>query len=501
VNRVKHDGATGTTVTRRSDVAPVAPSSSEEWGELATSFILITILSPPRRQFAARAPFPGNSFDSRAKAPHLLSRQFSFSEQGKPVVRPGRKAMGPPEADCQAAGAGGHSAHLRGSAMGLNASLRPVRRRRNRRGSAIVLTAIALVPLLGIVALAVDWGRICVAKAELQRTADSAAMAAVWELVESKSPGSLVSPVEAESESRQVAAEYAALHTALGKALELQNADVEVGYLANPAAAELQLATGDAKLFNAVRVRVRRDAGSNGSIPMFFARVLGTETADTEASATAVFVDNVAGFKAPSNGQNLPILPFALDAETWKSAVNGAGSDQWRWDPQTEEFVPGSDGIPEFDLYPQATGSSGNRGTVNIGTRANSTSHIAGQIEHGVSKADLDYHGGELRFNEDQRLYLDGDPGISAGFKDELSAIRGEGRIVPVFSEVAGRGGNGVYNISEWAGIRIAEVVLTGGDKRVVAQAAAVSTDGAIAASGDSGSTSSYVFSRVWICR
>ncbi|KKL08384.1 hypothetical protein LCGC14_2576400, partial [marine sediment metagenome] len=57
-------------------------------------------------------------------------------------------------------------------------------------GAIIVMVAVMLVVLLGCVALAVDIGYLYVARAELQRTADAAALAGVSELPESpESPG------------------------------------------------------------------------------------------------------------------------------------------------------------------------------------------------------------------------------------------------------------------------------------------------------------------------
>jgi hypothetical protein len=365
---------------------------------------------------------------------------------------------------------------------------------RLRRGSALTLTAIALVPLLGMAALAIDWGRLCVAKAELQRAADAAAMAGAWELLDASAPGSGMDPVEAAEAAKDAAIEYAALNESFGRRLRLPRGDVHAGYFAP--GDELQ--TSSPKRFNAVQVRLRRDKESNGAVAMFFAGIIGTREAATSATATAMFMDDVAGFAAPPDGSNLPILPFALDSETWRSAVGGEGTDEWRWDPAAEEFVRGSDGIPEFNMYPQDAGSPGNRGTVNIGRKSNSTSDIARQITDGVSAEDLEFHDGRLEFDDSGELRLSGDPGISAGFKDELSSIKGEGRVIPVFRELEGSGGAGVYTITEWAGIRIAEVVLTGGEKRVVAQAAKVLTGGALAGSN---SSSQFVFSRVWICR
>jgi hypothetical protein len=367
-------------------------------------------------------------------------------------------------------------------------------RARLRRGSALTLTAIALVPLLGMAALALDWGRLCVAKAELQRAADAAAMAGAWELLDASAPGSGMDAVDAAEAARDAAIEYAALNESFGQRLRLPRADVHAGFLAP--GEELQ--TASPERFNAVQVRLRRDKESNGAVAMFFAGIIGTREAATSASATAMFMDDIAGFAAPADGSNLPILPFALDSETWRSAVSGEGTDEWRWDPAAEAFVRGSDGIPEFNMYPEDAGSPGNRGTVNIGRKSNSTRDIARQITDGVSAEDLEFHDGRLEFDDSGELRLSGDPGISAGFKDELSSIKGEGRVIPVFRELEGSGGAGVYTITEWAGIRVAEVQLTGGEKRVVVQAAKVLTGGVLAGSN---SNSQFVFSRVWICR
>ena len=378
----------------------------------------------------------------------------------------------------------------------------PRRRQRDRRGTVLVLTALLLIPLLAMAAFAIDWGLICVTKAELERAADAAAMAGAWELREANAPASQRTAAEAVADARQAAMEYAAMNTAFGKPMQLQPGDIEVGYLADPLKPGGQLDTSTPERFNAVRVRVRRDAGSNGAIPMFFARVLGKESVDAESSATATFIDNVAGFKKPlaEGGPYIPILPFALDVETWHAALDGAGPDEWKWDDSANKFVFGSDGIHEFNLYPQDTGSAANRGTVNIGTTANSTSHIARQILYGISQQDWEFHNGSLTFNEDGELFLNGSPGISAGVQNELHAIRGQGRVVPIFSHVEGDGDNAVYTIVEWAGVRIIEVDLTGDDKRLIVQAGEVTASGTVPNPSPK-RKSKFVFSRVWISR
>src|SRR3954468_15441790 len=82
-----------------------------------------------------------------------------------------------------------------------------------RHGSALILTALAIIPLLAMVAFAVDWGRICVAKAELQRAADSAAMAGAWELRNAKGPASRLSSNAAVLAAMQAAKDYSAMNS------------------------------------------------------------------------------------------------------------------------------------------------------------------------------------------------------------------------------------------------------------------------------------------------
>ena len=189
---------------------------------------------------------------------------------------------------------------------------------------------------------------------------------------------------------------------------------------------------------------------------------------------------NFNGFQAPSDGSNLPLLPFALDLETWDGLTVGDGQDEFRYDPKTGKVIPGKDGVREFNLYPQDTGSGGNRGTVDIGNPANSVGDIARQITAGITPADLEYVGGKLEFNSEGKLYLNGDPGISASLGKSLGKITGQARMVPVFSGVTGSGNTSMFTIVRFVGIRVMQEELTGGEKRVIVQPADVITLGGI---------------------
>lgn len=371
-----------------------------------------------------------------------------------------------------------------------------------RRGTIAVLAALMSVALIGMVAFAVDVGYVLTTKQELQRAADAAALAACWEYSSKLAHGA--APTDAEFQARGVAEVIAAANSVAGNAPQIDTnwsntaaGDVVFGHISNVLDPYTSLNTSYSQGFNAVKVRIRRDSNLNGEVPYFFARVFGHTSQAIDAEATAAYVRNISGFKTPGSGGNIDILPFALDIDTWRDLLNGYTSDDYRWNPETQQITSGPDGILEVNLFPQGTGSPGNRGTVDIGSSNNSTNDIARQILHGVSPQDLDYHGGVLEFDSNGELGLNGDTGISAGVKDELAAIKGQPRLIPIFSQVYGPGNNAEYTIVRWAGIRIMYVKLTGSmsQKRVIIQPCPMVVSGVIPAPTEG--TSDYVYSPV----
>jgi Flp pilus assembly protein TadG len=382
------------------------------------------------------------------------------------------------------------------------------RYRPDRRGNVLILTALLMTVMIALLAFAVDLGYMNLARTELQRTADSAAMAATWELIDPE----FTSTVDLTSEiytARNVANTFSQRNKVCASGpnvdLNLANStsgDVLVGYLSDPFDPSCSMTYNDMNNANAVRVKVRKASTQNGEVPYFFARVLGLTSESTEAHATAALIKNFKGFKAPESGENLAILPFALDVETWNNMLAGGGNDSWRWDPDTKQICSGSDGIREINLYPQGTGSPGNRGTVDIGGANNSTADLARQITEGISETDLShFENGELKFDDNGELALNGDTGISAGVKDELSLIKGEPRIIPLFSSVVGPGNNAEYTIVQWVGVRVLDVKLTGSmsSKRVIIQPCRVFTEGGIPNPDEP--TSQFVYSPVWLVK
>lgn len=370
-----------------------------------------------------------------------------------------------------------------------------------RDGNIVVMTAFLMVAMIAFIALAIDIGYLYSVRAELQRTADAAAIAAAWELIDQDGSAGTETATNLSTDARNKAVQFAGLNKVAAGTPGLATDDVVVGYMANPRdPADPLVAVPSGTLPNAVQVRVQRTAAQNGKVGLFFAKVLGNDEAALDAQATAALVSTFIGFQTPADGTSLNILPFALDEDTW-NGLSTYGTDSWNYNPDNKTVTAGCDGIKEVNLYPQGTGSPGNRGTVDIGGSNNSTADIARQILTGISPADMAAMGGSITFGEDGILHLNGDTGISAGVKDELASIIGKPRIIPIFRSVTGPGNNADYSIVKFCGVRILDVKLTGSmsSKRLIVQPCNIVAKGGIYQSG--ATSSQYIFSPVWLAR
>lgn len=153
-----------------------------------------------------------------------------------------------------------------------------------RQGVIMPLVAVALVSLLGAAALTIDIGLVLIAKQQLQRTADAAALAGVAILQVSLDPQSAV----------DVAVATAADNPVLGAPMTLDPAvDVVTGaYDAQTGELVPFQSSGGVMSVSggvvAVRVTARRTVDSpDGPVVMRLARILGHEFAEVTAHATA----------------------------------------------------------------------------------------------------------------------------------------------------------------------------------------------------------------------
>lgn len=151
-----------------------------------------------------------------------------------------------------------------------------------RRGAVIVLTVVVLAVLCGLAAMTLDVGYLYNVRADLQRTADAAALAAAARLAEHDA----ADPV---ARAREAAMEYVKKNPSLGKELTIEENDITFG-LANYDVESNSFNFEETEVLpDAVRVRVRRAQGSpNGVVTLWFARLFGIHATNVSAQATAV---------------------------------------------------------------------------------------------------------------------------------------------------------------------------------------------------------------------
>jgi len=374
---------------------------------------------------------------------------------------------------------------------------------RRRRGVVAVFVTVVLVVLLGMAALAIDVGVMYRARNEAQIAADSAAMAAAWELLDSDRLTGWADPTQELASAKAKAAEFAGRNLILRRPVNLDlERDVQIGYMDDPSDPAGIMTFDDPRSFNTVSVVVRRDAGMNGPVNLLFAGIFGKSTADVSARAAAIFKDGVRGFRVTPDSGNSSLLPLALHIDAWTNLLNGTFThgDNYGFDEPSNSVTANPDGVQEMSMYPDGGGAQlppGSFGTVDIGSANNSTAVLERQILDGVSADDLAPYGGELALGDDGTLTLMGDTGLSAGIADSLATIVGESRTIPLFDTVVNPGNNAEFRIIGFAGIRIVAVKLTGAmnKKYVLIQPSFVVDETAITGPGTG--TSYYVYEPV----
>lgn len=162
----------------------------------------------------------------------------------------------------------------------------PRQRLGRRRGSTLVYATFGTFALAAVSALAVDWGRVQVAKTELQAAADAAARYGVAGLQNSLSGASA---------ARANASAVVAQNKADGRAINfVADEDVEIGVWKK--SNKTFTPTTDLTEANAIRVTLKCVQDRNSAVPLTFMALLGRSSANVSAtSIAAVDFSAVAG--------------------------------------------------------------------------------------------------------------------------------------------------------------------------------------------------------------
>lgn len=141
-----------------------------------------------------------------------------------------------------------------------------------RRGISVIYAIVVLVMLIGVCSLAVDLGRVQLAKNELQRAVDAAARAGAAKISSSKKA------------ARNAAKQVAKLNLVDGEQLTLANSNITYTYYDETTRTFSPSHTPP----NAVTVTAKLE-GTNG-VPLIFGAVLGRKFQSIHATATAAFI-------------------------------------------------------------------------------------------------------------------------------------------------------------------------------------------------------------------
>ena len=362
------------------------------------------------------------------------------------------------------------------------------RRSGRLKGATVVIIAAMLPVVIGGLALSVDTAVKATARAQLSTVADAAALAGARKLATSQRLGGGVIGGADVTTAQNEAVAAAGRNKVLGaSAVLLRNAsnanngsqDVVVGYLFKPTDQAEAVSTSIANMpfANTVRVTARRDSSHSGVVPSFFSKFWnknGSALSVTSAATVKGFV----GFQKIDQWTTVNLLPIVLDQLTYKAMTAGITTDQYTYNPASKTVTSGADGIKESKLFPVASGLPGNWGTVNIGVSNNSTSTLGAQIRNGITPTQLaTFPNGKIQFDQSlipPSITFGGNPGISAGIKDDLTSIIGKPVYIPIYDVALGNGNNSTYRIVAFAPVRVLSVNFQGNPKYVVVQPAEI---------------------------
>ena len=359
----------------------------------------------------------------------------------------------------------------------------PERRRADRRGNTLAILAILLPVLIGFVALSADVAVTAATRAQLQTVADAAALAGADQLATSNRLKQGYVPTTEAAQAQSQAQATGQANRALDRAaVVLTNAnndpsgDIVLGTLDPTVKGSTLVVTAQpTATTNSVQVTARRDPNHGGIVPSFFAQVLGIGGTPVAVQATAT-AQNFAinGFKTVA-GHNAPLIPIALDLTTYQGMIGGKTADQYAVNPTTGAVTSGADGISESNLYPVGSGP-GNWGTVRIGTSNNSTSFLTGQLQNGVSPADLSaFPGGAIQLGPTTgTIALGGNPGLSLGIKNTLLGLVGKTVVIPIYdpNQSGGNGSNYNYTIVAFEPVVVVDAYFYGANRGMIVQPA-----------------------------
>jgi Flp pilus assembly protein TadG len=348
--------------------------------------------------------------------------------------------------------------------------------------------ALLLIPILGMVAFAVDAGWMVLAQSDLQNAADAAALAGAEQLLgqQQLNPATgkyslvngfaqyyLTGQVQqsqilaaATSAAKASAKDFASYHSAGGnQSLTLNDADIQLGFTdANGGYTPLPPYPG---FPNTVKVTLRLDNQANSPLKLFFGPVLGTKTVNLTANASAAIYAGTINSFNPSSSFVSRILPMTYDINHWNNFLQtGLGPDG--------TLSLDTNGVPQLQAYPSIK-FVGNFGMLSLDQLTDGASTISSWIDSGVPASTLQQELNDnllpLSAHNPNAWDWKGNPGLKTSDIHAVMPVVGDTYLLPLFKPVdpgfpnpatyqagVNQGTTYAYNIVQFIGIRITYV-------------------------------------------
>ncbi len=368
-----------------------------------------------------------------------------------------------------------------------------------RRGSIVLLTAFLCMTLCVMMAFCIDLGYIAAVKSELQNAADAGALAGAQQLqtyfVQFYMPGQTAQQTIYTNATTDTTTTTAPIPTAQRIAAANQAGNVAV----TVPAADVTFSYYDGSTFssasfpnsfpNTVNVTTRRDASANGPLGLFFAKLLGINTTNLTATASAtIYAGDVTTLQSIS-GVQAHILPVALDVNVWTNYMQSNFSSPWL----TGLLSNGPNNAQQLQVYPFNTNTPGSFGLLDVGPPANNVPAFRNWIDDGETPNDISYllNNNLLPVSPSAPEPWKVGPGLKSTLVTNFNQAMGVSNLIPLFVPVnpptigaaspgsnyvaaSGTGQNATYAVVGFAGVAITQATGSGNNMVIAIQPSAI---------------------------
>jgi hypothetical protein len=349
-----------------------------------------------------------------------------------------------------------------------------------------------------MMAYSIDLCYIVAVRSELQNAADAAALAGAQQLqayfVQYYMPGQTDQWTIYNNVTTDVTTPGAPIPTAQRLAAANQAGNVPV----NVPASDVTFSYYDGTTFssasltnfpNTVNVTTRRDGTANGSLGLFFGKLLGINTVDLTATASAtIYAGDVTTLQSIP-GVNAHILPVALDVNVWTNYMKSNFSSPWL----TGLLSNGPNNAQQLQVYPFDTNTPGSFGLLDVGMPANNVPAFRTWIDSGATPNDISYllSNNLLPVSPTSPEPWKVGPGLKSTLVTNFNQEMGVPNLIPLFVPVnpatigaaspgsnyvaaSGNGQNATYSILGFAGVTITQASGSGNNMIIAVQPSAV---------------------------